>query len=233
MGTGAADAGPAHSAGRRALVRPGADLLPVELRRPARRPRHPRGAALEPEMDRDRGGRRSGRDDADRHSRRQLQLRPINIDTSGRANLVSGGIHLFAQRPVYGYGSGSFPKAYRQHVETRKPRSRSPTPSRSRSPPSRAWSASRSTLALWSPRLAAVGRWRSSRACAAPSRADRVPARPSGGSRHLRRPPRPHHGLRRLLRGPDHLGPARRRASLAWRPRSQRRVSACRDTSAA
>jgi O-antigen ligase len=44
----------------------------------------------------------------------------INIDTSGRANLVSGGIHLFAQRPAYGYGSGSFPKAYRQHVEMRK-----------------------------------------------------------------------------------------------------------------
>jgi putative inorganic carbon (hco3(-)) transporter len=44
----------------------------------------------------------------------------LNIDTSGRANLVSGGIHLFAQRPIYGYGSGSFPKAYRQHVETRK-----------------------------------------------------------------------------------------------------------------
>ncbi len=44
----------------------------------------------------------------------------INIDTSGRANLVSGGIHLFAQRPVYGYGSGSFPKAYRVHVQTHK-----------------------------------------------------------------------------------------------------------------
>jgi hypothetical protein len=44
----------------------------------------------------------------------------INIDTSGRANLVSGGVHLFTQRPVYGYGSGSFPKAYRQHVKTRK-----------------------------------------------------------------------------------------------------------------
>jgi O-antigen ligase len=43
----------------------------------------------------------------------------INIDTSGRANLVSGGIHLFSQRPVYGYGSGSFPKAYREHVRTR------------------------------------------------------------------------------------------------------------------
>jgi len=44
----------------------------------------------------------------------------INIDTSGRANLVSGGVHLFTQRPIYGYGSGSFPKAYRQHVKTRK-----------------------------------------------------------------------------------------------------------------
>jgi O-antigen ligase len=44
----------------------------------------------------------------------------LNIDTSGRANLVSGGIHLFAQRPVYGYGSGSFPKAYRVHVQTKK-----------------------------------------------------------------------------------------------------------------
>ncbi len=44
----------------------------------------------------------------------------LNIDTSGRANLVSGGIHLFAQRPIYGYGSGSFPKAYREHVKTKK-----------------------------------------------------------------------------------------------------------------
>lgn len=50
----------------------------------------------------------------------RASLDRINIDTSGRANLVSGGIHLFAQRPIYGYGSGSFPKAYRQHVETHK-----------------------------------------------------------------------------------------------------------------
>ncbi len=50
----------------------------------------------------------------------RASLDRINIDTSGRANLVSGGIHLFAQRPLYGYGSGSFPKAYRQHVETHK-----------------------------------------------------------------------------------------------------------------
>jgi putative inorganic carbon (HCO3(-)) transporter len=50
----------------------------------------------------------------------RASLDRINIDTSGRANLVSGGIHLFAQRPLYGYGSGSFPKAYREHVETHK-----------------------------------------------------------------------------------------------------------------
>jgi O-antigen ligase len=50
----------------------------------------------------------------------KLSFSRINIDTSGRANLVSGGIHLFAQRPVYGYGSGSFPRAYREHVRTRK-----------------------------------------------------------------------------------------------------------------
>src|SRR6185503_19311876 len=49
-----------------------------------------------------------------------VSISRINIDTSGRANLVSGGIHLFAQRPIYGYGSGSFAKAYRQHVETHK-----------------------------------------------------------------------------------------------------------------
>ena len=50
----------------------------------------------------------------------KISFSRINIDTSGRANLVSGGLHLFAQRPVYGYGAGSFPKAYREHVKSRK-----------------------------------------------------------------------------------------------------------------
>ncbi|HEX6229245.1 MAG TPA: O-antigen ligase family protein [Solirubrobacterales bacterium] len=44
----------------------------------------------------------------------------INIDTGGRADLVSGGLELFAQRPVWGYGAGSFPRAYREHIATRK-----------------------------------------------------------------------------------------------------------------
>jgi hypothetical protein len=44
----------------------------------------------------------------------------LNVETGGRSNLVSGGTSLFAQRPIWGYGSGSFPRAYREHVATRK-----------------------------------------------------------------------------------------------------------------
>jgi putative inorganic carbon (HCO3(-)) transporter len=36
----------------------------------------------------------------------------INKDLSGRGNLVSGGVDLFAERPIWGYGSGSFQHAY-------------------------------------------------------------------------------------------------------------------------
>jgi putative inorganic carbon (HCO3(-)) transporter len=39
----------------------------------------------------------------------------LNIDTSGRTNLVEGGADLFAQRPLWGYGSGSFQTAYSNH----------------------------------------------------------------------------------------------------------------------
>jgi O-antigen ligase len=44
----------------------------------------------------------------------------LNVDTGGRANLVSGGTDLFAQRPIWGYGAGSFPRAYSEHIATRK-----------------------------------------------------------------------------------------------------------------
>jgi len=47
------------------------------------------------------------------------ELGRINIDTSGRANLVSGGVELFAERPLQGYGSGSFQDAYREHRENK------------------------------------------------------------------------------------------------------------------
>ncbi len=38
-----------------------------------------------------------------------------NGASSGRANLVTGGLHLFAERPLWGWGSGSFQKEYRAH----------------------------------------------------------------------------------------------------------------------
>jgi O-antigen ligase len=44
----------------------------------------------------------------------------LNVDTGGRTNLISGGKDLFAQRPIWGYGSGSFPRAYREHIATKK-----------------------------------------------------------------------------------------------------------------
>ncbi len=39
----------------------------------------------------------------------------INGASSGRGGLVSGGLSLFADRPVWGYGSASFVKEYRRH----------------------------------------------------------------------------------------------------------------------
>jgi O-antigen ligase len=38
-----------------------------------------------------------------------------NNATSGRANLISGGVSLFADRPLAGFGSGSFALEYRRH----------------------------------------------------------------------------------------------------------------------
>ena len=39
----------------------------------------------------------------------------INVDLSGRGSLISGGVDLFSERPIQGYGSGSFQAAYRDH----------------------------------------------------------------------------------------------------------------------
>jgi putative inorganic carbon (HCO3(-)) transporter len=43
----------------------------------------------------------------------------LNVDLSGRGSLVSGGLGLFAERPIWGYGSGSFQQAYREHRENK------------------------------------------------------------------------------------------------------------------
>jgi O-antigen ligase len=41
-----------------------------------------------------------------------------NNATSGRTNLISGGLELFAERPLQGYGSGSFETEYKRHNGT-------------------------------------------------------------------------------------------------------------------
>jgi O-Antigen ligase len=43
----------------------------------------------------------------------------LNVDLSGRGSLVSGGVDLFAEKPIQGYGSGSFQAAYRDHRENK------------------------------------------------------------------------------------------------------------------
>jgi O-antigen ligase len=43
----------------------------------------------------------------------------LNVDLSGRGSLVSGGADLFAERPIWGYGSGSFQAAYRDHRDNK------------------------------------------------------------------------------------------------------------------
>jgi putative inorganic carbon (HCO3(-)) transporter len=44
----------------------------------------------------------------------------LNVETGGRAHLVSGGTELFAKRPLWGWGAGGFPAAYREHIATGK-----------------------------------------------------------------------------------------------------------------
>lgn len=46
----------------------------------------------------------------------KLDLGALNKQTSGRANLVEGGMDLFEARPIYGYGPGSFSVAFKREV---------------------------------------------------------------------------------------------------------------------
>jgi O-antigen ligase len=45
----------------------------------------------------------------------------IDKATAGRAQLARGGVKIFADRPVYGYGSGSFASQYRKRKRLRNP----------------------------------------------------------------------------------------------------------------
>jgi O-antigen ligase len=42
----------------------------------------------------------------------------LNGASGGRTSLVSGGLRMFGDRPVWGYGSGSFAREYHRHINT-------------------------------------------------------------------------------------------------------------------
>lgn len=46
----------------------------------------------------------------------KLDLDRLNVQSSGRANLVSGGVDLFENRPFFGYGAGSFSTSFKKEV---------------------------------------------------------------------------------------------------------------------
>ena len=124
------------AAARRAVGRARADLLAVELRRPARRPRGPRGACA---------GACAGRSScrAPRWSSAvgfvalapgavHLELgnsKSADKATSGRYDLIKGGLKLFDDAPLVGQGSGSFAREYRraEHVSPERAASASHT----------------------------------------------------------------------------------------------------------
>ena len=196
---------PADGAARRALVRPRPDLLGVELHRPAGRPGGAGGAALELALDPggDRG--RPGRDP--RHRRRLRQARASTSSSAAAPTWSAAALELWTERPLWGYGSGSFQEAYRDHRDEQGQAGLG-LPHRAGHGPRRAGPVGFAlyvalvVVALWT---MGAGMWSRGRRAGAALR------RPRRRARRLRRPAGPHDGLRRLLRGPDHLGAAGRR----------------------
>ena len=127
--------------------------------------------------------------------------------TSGRTKLIEGGLRLFADRPLQGFGPGSFAQEYRahEHVTSNSATSASHTiPSRSRrSRGSWAW---RCTWRCWWSAFAVLFRG-----------AGRSPPQDRAGG-VLRGAGAAHLHLRRLPRGPGDVGAAGIGVALACAP---------------
>ena len=114
------------------LRRARAHAVAVELRGAAGRPRRPRRAALERAL-----GAAASPPWSALAALVAFALGTTAFDggsssnkaTSGRADLISGGVHLFADRPLQGWGSGSFAREYRraEHVSAERATSASHT----------------------------------------------------------------------------------------------------------
>ena len=107
-----------------AVGRPGADVLAVELRRAARRAAGRRVRALAAVADP--RGRRRGRAGGARRRARGARARwastraptnPLDKATSGRFELLQGGLEMWLDRPSAGYGSGSFAERFRERED--------------------------------------------------------------------------------------------------------------------
>ena len=137
--------------------------------------------------------------------------------TSGRTKLISGGLELFADRPLYGYGSGSFETEYKRHGHAS---AANATSASHTIPITVAAEQGIVGLAVYVALLIAAFAvlFRGAGPLASPDRPGRV----------LRRARAAHLDVRRLPRGPDHLDAARHRRGARARPSGREPLRAAR-----
>ena len=227
------------SRARRVVGRSGVDVLAVELRGSARGAGGARGAAL---------GLAPHSSPAPRSSSRRGRVRvafqgTLKIDlgtsaglnkvSSGRADLIRGGVELFVNRPLQGYGAGAFARAYRLE---RKGNQQQAVSASHTMPVTVAAEQGIIGLAAYLAVLVAafamlfgdgalpVARRRHGRRGLTGGAADRA----RGAGRDVRRAGRAHDGLRRVPRGPVHLGdPGGRSIARAARAVARGACPAC------
>ena len=123
--------------------------------------------------------------------------REVNKATVGRSKLVTGGLELWTERPLHGFGSGSFQEEYKRERDLTRPNAVTASHT---TPVTVAAEQGVIGLAVYVALVViALMTLLTSRSGLAPARRDR---------RRLRGARDPHDGLRRLPRGPDDVGAA-------------------------